>query len=473
MRHQHCQDFARSRPATAGDGLPAIEPGMPAPAGTGLTRRSMMLRSLGLGMAVYGAGALTQAERLEAAINDALAQHKVVISVFFDGGWDALSVLVPFGTDHRHEARLAALRPGLSGQINRANARVFAPDPSLSWNPAAQGLVDLWDDPNIGMSVIPAAGYPNADGSHFTSRHYWEVGALDVAGTTGWLGRYLDHVGRPDVPIQGISMGGYLSPMQATDRVPVSAVYDIANYDYGYPRTWGDMTGVATSNLRSLARTAVNDPQLATSRMVAEASFQLVDDLAAAQSAPAAPDSRYGANPEGIARQLRDIARLLDTRISGAALPIRCVSLSAQGGYDTHSNQAGSFAEDLKANCDAIKAFWADLQARGEDDRVLMLLWSEFGRRPEENGSGGCDHGAAGTAFVIGASQNVRQGMVGEFPGLGAYGGANAGLDENDNLRYTTDFRSIEAAILEQWFQTDAAAILPGIGSLSRPQLIV
>ncbi len=470
MRHQHCQDFARSRPATAGDGLPMIEPGMPAPAGTGLTRRSMMMRSLGLGLAVYGAGAITQAERVEAAINDALAEHKVVISVFFDGGWDSLSLLVPFGTTHTHEARLQALRPGLSGAINRAQARVFQPDPSLSWNPAAQGLVDLWDDPNVGVAVAPAAGYPNADGSHFTSRHYWEVGALDVAGTTGWLGRYLDRVGRSDVPIQGISMGGYLSPMQATDKVPVSAVYDISNYDYGYPRTWGDMTGVATSNLRSLARTVASDPALATSRMVAEASFQLVDDLAAAQTAPAPSAGLYGANPEGIARNLRDIARLLDTRINGSALPIRCISLSAQGGYDTHSNQGASFADDLKANCDAIKAFWTDLRQRGEDDRVLMLLWSEFGRRPEENGSAGCDHGAAGTAMVIG--KNVRQGMIGEFPGLKAYGTSGAGLDENDNLRHTTDFRSLEAAILEQWLQTDAAGILPNIGGLGRPALL-
>jgi uncharacterized protein (DUF1501 family) len=230
------------------------------------------------------------------------------------------------------------------------------------------------------------------------------------------------------------------------------------------------MTGVASANLRSLARTAASDPALATSRMVAEASFQLVDDLAAAQTAPAPSAGLYGADPNGIARNLRDIARLLDTRISGSALPIRCISLSAQGGYDTHSNQGASFAEDLQANCDAIKAFWTDLRQRGEDDRVLMLLWSEFGRRPEENGSAGCDHGAAGTAFVIGKS--VRQGMIGEFPGLKAHGTAGAGLDEHDNLRHTTDFRSLEAAILEQWLQTDAAGILPNIGGLARPTLL-
>ncbi|MFT4034848.1 MAG: hypothetical protein QM679_04640, partial [Patulibacter sp.] len=87
---QYCNDYARSY-ASAGRGLPAIEPGMPLPAGTGLTRRSMMLRSLGLGLAVYGAGTLAGTSRVEAAINDALGQHKVIVSVFVDGGWDALS----------------------------------------------------------------------------------------------------------------------------------------------------------------------------------------------------------------------------------------------------------------------------------------------------------------------------------------------------------------------------------------------
>ncbi len=470
--HQHCQNYARSRPAVAGDGLPVIEAGMPAPAGTGLSRRSMMLRSLGMGVAVYGAGAMKAPAAVEAAINDALGEHKVVISVFFDGGWDSLSVLAPFGTDHKHEARAAELRPGLSGNaaIDRATATPFAADPSLSWHPAAGGLRDLWDDPNVGVAVAPACGYPDANGSHFTSRHFWEVGALDVGGTTGWMGRYLDRVGRADVPIQGISMGGSLSPAQATDRVPVAAISSIDDYNFWYPGIWGPMDDAATGRLRGLGRTATADPQLATSRMVAEASFQLVDDLGSSKTAPAPADGLYGTDPRGIARQLRDVARLLDTRISGAALPIRCISVNAQGGYDTHSDQTASFGEDLKANCDAIKAFWQDLRNRGEDDRVVMLVWSEFGRRPEENGSGGSDHGAAGAAFVIGKS--VQQGLIGEFPGLKAHGASDSGLTQDENLRHTSDFRSIEAAILEQWLDTDAAAILPNIGGLSRPRLL-
>ena len=453
MTHCHCNDFARSRVATAGDGLPSIEPGMPTPAGTGMNRRSMLLRSLGVGVAVYGMGALTSAERVEAAINDALGEHKVVISVFFDGGMDALSLLAPTG-----DPNFQVLRPTLAGHIP-GTAKAFQGDSKLSWNPAANSLSDLWDSPDVGVAVAPAIGYPDANYSHFTSRHFWEVGALDVGGTTGWMGRYLDQVGRSDVPIQGLTMGGSLSPVLATANVPVAAVWDVDGYNYQWPGAWGDMGDLATQYLRQNARTASADGQLATSRMVSESSFALVDELTAVSTTAAG--SGYGTS--GFAGHLSGIARLLDTRIAGNALPIRCIALSAEGGYDTHSAEYPDFGDNVQATCDAIKAFWADLKTRGQDDRVVMLLWSEFGRRPEENGSGGCDHGAAGTAFVIG--KNVKQGLIGEFPGLQASGSTSSGLMDDGNLRATSDFRGVQSALLEQWLGVDAAGIIPGAGA--------
>ena len=474
MQHRHCNDYARSH-AAAGAGLPMIEPGMPEPAGTGLTRRSMMLRSLGLGMAVYGAGAMRSTDHVEAAINDALGEHKVVISVFVDGGWDALSVLVPFGSDSRHEARMQALRPGLLAGIPRAQTTPLEADPSLSWHPSASGLRDLWADPNVGVAVAPAVGYASPNYSHFTSRHFWEVGALDVNGTTGWMGRYLDRVGRSDVPVQGITMGSSLSPTLATGKVPVSAIYDIDNYRYTYQGGAGRVAARATSELRALAARASGDFNLDQSRMVTGASLQLVDDMAAAASTPA-PTVAYPTEQSYFVDSLKDTARLLGTRISGSALPVRCVALRGHGGYDTHSAQDPAFSTNLRITTEGIKAFWADLAARGQDDRVVMLVWSEFGRRPNENGSAGCDHGAAGSAFVIGKS--VRQGLIGSFPGLDPYGSAGAGLMRDGNLRATADFRGIYSAVLEQWLDTDADGILPGAGArpgagaFARPQLI-
>ena len=134
-----------------------------------------------------------------------------------------------------------------------------------------------------------------------------------------------------------------------------------------------------------------------------------------------------------------------------AGLPLQCVALEATGEYDTHAGQASALAPALDTTASSLFAFQRDLEARGVADRVLTLVWSEFGRRAKQNSSGGTDHGAAGTAFLIG-SRSTGQ-MVGEFPGLAS------GLDGDGNLRATTDFRGVYASLLEQWFDFDATRI--------------
>ena len=143
-----------------------------------------------------------------------------------------------------------------------------------------------------------------------------------------------------------------------------------------------------------------------------------------------------------------------------AKLPLRCVTVNADGGFDTHSGQDSTLDNDVRDVADAVLAFQRDIEARGMADRVLVTLWSEFGRRPEENGSG-TDHGAAGAAFVIGTK--ARGKMVGEFPGL-------ATLDDDDNLRATSDFRAMYSSLLEQWMGFDAERVIPG--SFARPVLV-
>jgi uncharacterized protein (DUF1501 family) len=137
------------------------------------------------------------------------------------------------------------------------------------------------------------------------------------------------------------------------------------------------------------------------------------------------------------------------------ALPIKCVSLSAVGSYDTHSDEVDTLSTNLGETVESVVAFQRDLEARGLDKRVIVQLWSEFGRRPRENGSG-TDHGAAGVSFLIGS--RVKGEMVGEFPGLSK-------LDPNENLVNTSDFRAMYAGLLGQWFQTEAGLVIPGAGT--------
>ena len=147
-----------------------------------------------------------------------------------------------------------------------------------------------------------------------------------------------------------------------------------------------------------------------------------------------------------------------------AGLPLRVVALSAPGEYDTHSDEAGALSDGLQLTADSLLAFQRDLEARGIADRVLVHVWSEFGRRGAENGSQGTDHGAAGIGFLIGTKVKGR--MLGEFPGL------KDGLDDDGNLRATTDFRGLYCALLEQWLGADADGIIPNASRFTRPQLV-
>jgi uncharacterized protein (DUF1501 family) len=156
------------------------------------------------------------------------------------------------------------------------------------------------------------------------------------------------------------------------------------------------------------------------------------------------------------AGRLRALAAMID-----GGLPLKVVAIES-GGYDTHSNQLDSLPGGLLEIGDSLRAFQRDLEARAIQDRVLVHVWSEFGRRPEENGSG-TDHGAAGAGFLIGS--RAKGELVGEFPGLTV-------LDEDDNLRNTSDFRGVYCALLEQWLEVDAAAIIPSAASFTRPSLV-
>ena len=459
-----CDDFTRSHLlrgsiARAGSGLPLTEPGMPTPAGTGLTRRSVLLRSAGLALAVYGAGRALTPEAFEAAVAEAAGEQKVLVSVFMDGGLDSLSLLAPTG-----DPRYAVLRPSLALPAGAGSA--FEADARLRWHPSALGLKELWDDPGCGVAVAPAIGYDSPNQSHFTSRHFWEVGATDPLGTTGWLGRYLDRVGAPNVPIQGISLDGSLSPQLATSSVAVSAASDIDDYRYYASGVWGTTETRMMATFGTLGTLASHDPITAQARQAQANSAGLASDLAGVGTGAPPAGANYPAAGSAFKTRLQGIARLLAT-VDGAgnSLPVRCITLNAAGGYDTHSNQAADLSASLLTTTANLRAFWRDLELRGVADRVVISLWSEFGRRAAENGSG-TDHGAAGAAFVIG--KDVHQGLIGEFPGLAA----GTGLDAGGNLRATADFRGLYCALLEQWFQTDAAGIIPSAASFARPLLL-
>jgi uncharacterized protein (DUF1501 family) len=166
----------------------------------------------------------------------------------------------------------------------------------------------------------------------------------------------------------------------------------------------------------------------------------------------------YPVTSNDFPKRLAALAAMLD-----ADLPIKVVAMQAAGGYDTHSGQTASLPGNLLLVSDALNAFQRDLEARGIADRVLVHVWSEFGRRAKDNGTG-TDHGAGGISLLIGSKASKT--MVGGFPGLAS--GAGGGLDSQQNLRATSDFRGLYCSLLQDWLNVDPAPIISGASSFPR-----
>ncbi|HWW91175.1 MAG TPA: DUF1501 domain-containing protein [Solirubrobacteraceae bacterium] len=456
-----CNDFNRAQllrrgAAVAGRGLPRIEPGMPVPAGTGMDRRTFLLRSTGAVLSVYGAS-LFSPRQFEEGIAQAAAaapNQPVLVSIFMEGGWDALSVLAPV-----KDPLYKKLRPTLA--LAEGSGKPFSEDNRLMWHPNAAGLAKLHEEGKV--SVFPAIGYDPPDESHFTSRHYWEVGGLDVNARSGWMGRLLDLTGDPSNPLQGLSLDYSLAPALATTKMPVAAVSSPSDYSLWAHGLGEPLTAPTLKTYGQLGALAAPSPAYAQARAASLDTSIILDKMAPFVGSEGKPGYTSPVTYPSSGGQFPERLAALAAMLAGG-LPIKCASLSAVGSYDTHSDEANTLGTNLAETVESVLAFQRDLEARKLDNRVLIELWSEFGRRPQENGSG-TDHGAAGAAFLIGTRAAGK--MVGEFPGL-------AKLDENENLVNTSDFRAMYSGLLEQWFQIEASAVIPGAGSLGTvPKLVV
>jgi uncharacterized protein (DUF1501 family) len=465
--HNCCDGFTRAnamRAALAATGPRSPrewDPRMPIPAGAGIDRRRFLLGAAGGLISIYGAARLALPDR---ALADGIARaastqppaSPVLVSIFLAGGIDSLAVLGPAG-----DPVYKQLRPTLA--IAPGAGTTFREDPSLSWSPSAASFAQLHDAGK--MTVFPGIGYTSPDMSHFTSRHYWEVGATETGLSTGWLGRYLDVAGSSTNPLQGLSLDGAMNPTLATAHNPVAAIDRPENFNIWLDGMWGDIFTLTLDTASSLGDAQRHFKDAAVAQVAQAASevgavrralapFQTSSGAAAYTSPVTYPSSGQGDFPQ----RLAGLAAML-----GAGLPLRCVALTADTQFDTHSSQAQTFDPGVQVVADSIAAFQADLEARGLADRVLVHVWSEFGRRAQENGSQGTDHGAAGVSMLIGTRASGN--MIGEFPSLTA-------LDVNGNQRENIDYRAVYCSLLEQWFGHDAADVIPGAHRFPRYQLV-
>lgn len=367
------------------------------------------------------------------------ARDTILVVIQLTGGNDGLNTVVPFNNDD-----YARNRPTLRIRANQVLRLGRNADVGL--HPSMTGLKSLFDDGK--MAVVQGVGYPNPTQSHFRSMDIWQSAKTADPLNDGWIGRALRAV--PGAISFHLADQNEPSPLALTGapvRVPsITSLQDFQLKVNGASQT-------DTRRQRSLIEAAANvgnnnnaqDDLLSFVRRTSTNTYQSSNRLREVGQ-NYTPSQGVTYPNTALATRLRLAAQLID-----AGLGARLFYVSI-GGFDTHSRQENAHANLLTQVSGAMTAFYRDMAAKGHGDRILMMTFSEFGRRVRENGSRGTDHGTAAPMFLVGGK--VRAGVVGDHPALN---NLVAG-----NLRHHTDFRQVYATVLDQWLGVRSRQVLNG-----------
>jgi uncharacterized protein (DUF1501 family) len=383
-----------------------------------LTRRQMLERSVLLSIAPVVPGFLARTARAAEAERD----RRVLVVIQLDGGNDGLNTVVPYKDEN-----YAKLRP----KLHLTEERFVKLNDELALHISLKPFAELFEAGQL--SIVQGVGYPNPNRSHFESMSIWHSAELGEAkqGQYGWLGRALD--------AHAQQAAGPHAVYASSNSVPVAL--------------WGRRS--ATAVIRSPEELRLDAPLglLHAAASVSDEGSPLAQSLATCcedafrtceKLSPVLAAAPGDGTPGSLGVSLKTIAALIK-----ADSPAR-VYYASQGGYDTHSAQRYEHAGLLRTLGRELQAFLADLKASGLDDRVAVLVFSEFGRRAAENGSEGTDHGAAAPLFLAGA--NLAQALHGPAPNLGDL--------EDGDVRMAIDFRRVYATLLDGWLEIPSTAVL-------------
>jgi uncharacterized protein (DUF1501 family) len=403
------------------------------------TSRRKFLATVSAAASAVSAGLVSLAPRapgflLESAAYgaDQRAGERILVVVQLSGGNDGLNTVVPYA-DEAYRKRRPSLALG--------TGNVLKIDDAIGLHPSLRGMAKLLE--NRQLSIIQGVGYPNPNRSHFESMDIWHTAHTQPQQrASGWLGRAFDaqrdsRLSAVDPP--GLHLGEEDQPLAlAASDVPSPSVRSLNQFrlETGRDERQRNTIQAATSMPRGNASELLKFVQTrATSAL--EVSRRIESAVHAYQTPIQYPGT-------ALAEKLKRVAQLID---AGLGTRVYYVALD---GFDTHSEQERAHAGLLQQVSDALAAFAEDLQAHSQLDRVMTLVFSEFGRRVEENASRGTDHGAAAPVFLVG--NRVRAGLIGEHPRLDD-------LQDGD-VKFHTDFRAIYAALLTKWLGWSAAPVL-------------
>ncbi len=360
---------------------------------------------------------------------------RILVIVELEGGNDGLNTVVPYAN-----SLYRSYRPGLA---LRAGEYIELND-SLGLHGSMGALKALYDQNRV--AIVQGVGYPNPNRSHFRSTEIWQTANPDAIVHTGWLGRYLDAtIESADSDLEGISVTTFTPAALGAAKATSAAIESLDSYglnpDTNYPGDeanklaafaglYDDLRGGSGSTLDFLANVG----------LTAFTSSKTLRDAAGGYE----PAVAYPQDPYGLGANLQLIAQMISADIGTN------VYYTSLGSFDTHANQRGVHAALLGALSEGLAAFYQDLTAHGRGDDLLVMTFSEFGRRVDENSSDGTDHGAAAPLFVLGNS--VAGGIYGDHPSLSNLG--------DGDLIHEIDFRAVYTTVLRHWLEADAATIL-------------
>ncbi|MBV8603026.1 MAG: DUF1501 domain-containing protein [Candidatus Eremiobacteraeota bacterium] len=382
-------------------------------------------------------GAIAPAVFTEAASAQTLPSYgstvdprNVLVVVQLGGGNDGLNTVVPYSDDAYGRARPT---------IRLAENQVLKLNDRVGFNPALASLMELYKEGKV--ALVQGVGYPQPNLSHFEATQIWETASPVKLSTTGWLGRYLDQTPtNPPNLFRAAALGDVLPQALVAQRVDVPAIGALGAFNYN---TGKDTASKSTAGSIYDGTPGGSSPYLTLVRDTARAAYH-GGDVLRAKIAGYTTSVTYPA--DGFSQQLKLAAQLIGSQVGSQII---FVSL---GSFDTHAGQRNQQDRLLKYLGDGLLAFYKDLAAHGDADRVLTLTFSEFGRRVAQNASAGTDHGTAAPLFVLGGK--VKGGVYGEQPSL-------TELD-NGNLRFNVDFRSVYATAIERWLGRSSTEVLAG-----------
>jgi uncharacterized protein (DUF1501 family) len=361
----------------------------------------------------------------------------VLVILQLSGGNDALNTVIPYSNPLYNDNR---------PKVGIPEDQVLAINDSIGFHPAMGPIKKLYDEGKV--AIIQGIGYPNPSRSHFRSMDIWHTCEPTKVGEEGWVGRAIrDMDPQKENVLTGVNFGRGLPRALAVPGVPVASV--------GNLETYGVLTGIEAEDQRLMALETFSrtySPMLGKGPVLSYFAQTGLDALKGADILSTALDNysssvKYGS--DDVAQYMKNIVQThlanLGTRVLYTTAPYNS--------FDTHAGELANHTRLWSQTSNAISAFYEDLKEHNATDNVVLFVFTEFGRRVHDNGSG-TDHGAGGHAFIIGDA--VKGGLYGEYPSL------EAGKLMEGDLHYNNDFRGTYATLLERWLHLDSKPIVGG-----------